>query len=160
MWLVQNSKAISWNPRTRGWRICHQTQSVLSPGEQRPLYTSKLFSFKAEMCAHIRLSVLEIAGHVIFSVWIGWGKWEANNKFLAAKGRQATERKGEKLSGAVEESFDSCDIFAIFLQFSECCLQAWYFLNKQKVGGNSTNEETGSHLIFYLFPWPLPQPYF
>lgn len=153
MWLVQNTKAISWNPKTRGWRFHHQTQSVLSPGEQRPLSTSKLFFIQGKMCAHIQLSVLEIAGHVIFSVWIGWGKWEANSKFLAAKGRQAAEKKGGKLSG------DCCGViwllwcFCHFPQSKVCWLQAWCFLNKLRVGRDCKNEETGrSHLIFYVYP--------
>lgn len=139
--LCKTPKPLAKIPKPEGWRTHHWTQYSLSPGEQRPLWTVGYFHSRWNVCQHS--AFFSGASWARYLLSMDWMREVRSKQQILGSQRQAGWERGREKScqGTVEESFDSCNVFAIFLQSSACCLQASYFLNKQNVRENHKNEE-------------------
>lgn len=129
MWLVQNPKAISWIPGPEGWRNSQPIQ--FQPWGADPLHRQVIYfySWNVHWCS---LSELELAGHVIFSVWIGWGKWKQTAaSWQLETGRQ--QRKAEELSGDRGEVIWLLWAFLSFSSVISLLFAGLIFLNKLRM---------------------------
>ena len=111
------------------------THPSFSPGEQRPLCIDRLFLF-IEKCSPM-FTFCARACWACYLLSVDWMREVRSKQQILGSSRQAGNRgKQKSCQETVVESFDSWDVFVIFLRSLAFCLQAWYFLNKLRMRGN------------------------
>lgn len=122
--LCKTPKTLVEIPGPEGWRFTAEPNTVSDLESRDRSAWVGYFHSRRNVCQHSTFcSGASWARYLLSVDWMREVRSKTANSWQTKTGRQQRGRE-KSCQGTVEESFDSCDIFAIFLQSLACWLQA------------------------------------
>lgn len=125
--LCKTPKPLVEIPGPEGWELTTEPNTVSALESRGHSARVDYFHSRRNVCQHS--AFCSGASRARYLLSVDWMREVRSKQQILGSQRQAGWEQGREKScqGTVEESFDSCDVFAIFLQSSACGLQASYF---------------------------------